>query len=188
MPGSAYVYARFARRWLQIDRLMASDGTIGDGFGASVAIRKAVIVVGAPGADLGLPDEGYGPPRGNVYVFLPHRRGWYQSQQLNDPSDENPIRDLGHEVSIGRNLLAVRVPDTRGLIRGEARVFVYDWSDRSFQLPQRVVAYEGLIPDIDMSGRQLILSRHDSGLFNYYVRGSASIYRFGPGSTATPGD
>jgi hypothetical protein len=135
------------------------------------------------------PDQdGEGPPRGNVYVFLPHRWGWYQSQQLNDPSDENPIRDLGHEVSIGRDLLAVRVPDTRGLTRGVARVFVYDWRDRSFQLPQRVAAYEGLIPDIDMSGRQLILSRHDAGVFNYYVRGSATIYAFGASSPATTRD
>jgi hypothetical protein len=188
-PGSTYVYAHFAHRWIQIDRLSASDGTVGDGFGAAVAIRNAVIVIGAPNADLGIPDEqGAGPPRGNVYVFLPHRRGWYESQQLNDPADANPIRGLGHEVSLGRDLLAVRVPDTSGLMRGEARVFVYDWKDRSFQLPQRVAAYEGLIPDIDMSGRQLILSRHDAGVFNYYVRGSATIYAFGASSPAAAED
>jgi hypothetical protein len=59
MPGLAYVYARFARYWIQIDTLAASDGTVGNGFGASVAIRNAVIVVGAPNADLGIPRSGW---------------------------------------------------------------------------------------------------------------------------------
>lgn len=189
VSGSAYVYLHLGHRWLQIDRVMASDGTVGDGFGTSVAIRNAVIVVGAPNADLRRADEeGYGAPRGNVYVFLPYRRGWYESQQLNAPSNENVIRDLGHEVSIGRDLLAVRVPDLRGLIRREDRVFVYDWIDRSFQLPQEIVRYEGYVPDIDMSGRSLIVSRHDAGFFNYYVRGSATIYVFDRGSPANAVD
>jgi FG-GAP repeat len=183
--GSAYVFLRWGNRWLQIARLMANDSTVQDGFGASVAIRRGVIVVGAPNADLGLPDdEAYGPVRGNVYVFLPSRGGWYQSQQLNALGDENAIRDLGHQVRLGRDLLAVRVPDLRGIIRGEDRVFVYDWEDRLFQFPHRVARYEGFIPDIDMSGRQLILSQHDAGIFTYYVRGSATIYRFGPSATA----
>lgn len=180
VSGSAYVYVQLAHHWLQIDRLMASDGTIGDGFGTSVAIRNGVIVVGAPNADLRREDdEGYGTPRGNIYVFLPHRRGWYQSQQLNDPSDESFVRDLGHDVSIGRDLLAVRVPDLRGLIRGEDRVLVYDWIDRSFQFPQEVARYEGYLADIDMSGQRLIVSRLETAFFNYYVRGGATIYVFG---------
>lgn len=183
VPGSVYVYVNFGRHWFQAGRLMASDGTVGDGFGTSVAIRKGVIVVGAPNADLGLEDEeGYGPPRGNVYVFRPHRHGWYESQRLNDPANELQVRDLGHEVRLGRGLLAVRVRDTRGLIRGEDRVLVYDWIDGLFQSPQEVARYEGFIPDIDLSGRKLIFSRHDAGVFNYYVRGSGSIVVFGQGS------
>ena len=180
VPGSAYVYIHLGQHWLQIDRLMASDGTVGDGFGTSVAIRNGVIVVGAPNADLRREDdEGYGAPRGNVYVFLPHRRGWYESQQLNDPSNESVVRDLGHDVSIGRDLLAVRAPDLRGLIRREDRVLVYDWIGRSFQFPQEVARYEGYLPDIDMSRRRLIVSRLENAFYNYYVTGSATIYVFG---------
>jgi hypothetical protein len=178
--GSVYVYARFGCRWQLIDRIMPVDGSVGDRFGASVDVRGRLIVVGAPHADLGVPDDwGNGPLRGNVYVFLPARHGWYEAQRLNALSDEFPIRDLGYKVRLGDDLLAVRVPDTRGLARGEDRVFVYDWSNGSFQFPQEVARFEGLIPNIDMSGRQLIYSLHHTEFFNYYVTGGATIVRFG---------
>jgi hypothetical protein len=178
--GSAYVYARFDCRWQLIDRLMPVDGTVADRFGASVDVRGRLIVVGAPRADLGLEDdEGYGRPLGDVYVFLPSRQGWYQSQRLNTISDGYAIRSLGYKVRLGRDLLAVRTPDLRGLARGEDRVFVYDWSNGSFQYPREVAIYEGHIPDIDMSGRQLIYSLHAAEFWSYYQTGSAKILRFG---------
>jgi hypothetical protein len=177
--GSAYVYARSGCRWQLTDRLMPADGTVGDRFGASVDIRNGLIVVGAPRADLGLDDdEGYGRPLGDVYVFLPSRHGWYQSQRLNTVSDGYAIRSLGYKVRLGRSLLAVRTPDLRGLARGEDRVFVYDWSNGSFQFPREVAVYEGHIPDIDMSGRQLIYSLHEVEFHTYYITGGAKILRF----------
>jgi hypothetical protein len=177
-PGVAYVYLRFGHVFIQIDRLMASDGTSADGFGASTAVRGGVIVVGAPGADLGVDDENYGRLRGNVYVFVPGRRAWHETQKLNDGSDPNPLPGIGSDVALGRDLLAVKVDDITGTIRGEDRVFVYDWIEGSFQQRQRVARFEGNIPDIDMSDRRLILSRHPAP-FIYYVTGSATIFTFG---------
>jgi len=182
-PGAAYVYAGAGRYWSRVDRLMASDATAGDAFGTSVAIRGRVIVVGAPRADLGLPEEGTGPLRGNVYVFRPASYGWYESQKINEPWMEFPMVGIGQNVSMGRGMLALFQNDNRFLIRNTQRALVYDWVDGSFQINQAVISNEdGLVPDIDMAGRSLIASSQNrpDNIGYYYVQGAADIFEFGP--------
>jgi hypothetical protein len=181
--GLAYVYLSIGRFLIPLDRLVASDGAPADGFGASVAVRKGIIVAGAPGADLGIDDESYGRLRGNVYVFAPGRRGWYEVQKLNDGTDPDPLPGIGSDVALGHDLLAIKADDITGTIRGEDRVFVYDRMHRIFQQRQQVARFEGNIPDIDMSGRRLIVSKHVTPVFTYYVTGSATIYTFGKANT-----
>lgn len=182
-PGAAYVYSGSGRHWFRADRLMASDATADDAFGASVAVRAGVIVVGAPRADLGLPEEGTGPLRGNVYVFRPAPYGWYESQKINEPWMEYPRVGVGQNVSMGRGLLALFQDDNRFLIRNTQRALVYDWVGGSFQYNREVISNEdGLVPDIDMAGRSLIASMQirPGGVGDYYVQGAARIFEFGP--------
>jgi hypothetical protein len=182
-PGAAYVYSRSASRWFRADRLMASDATADDAFGASVAIRAGVIVVGAPRADLGLPEEGTGPLRGNVYVFRPAQYGWYESQKINETWMEYPHVGVGQNVSMGRGMLALFQNDNRFLIRNTQRALVYDWVDGSFQINREVISNEdGRVPDLDMAGRSLIVSLQvlPGGVGYYYVQGAADIFEFGP--------
>ena len=49
--GAAFVYVFDGATWTQQARLLASDGTIADKFGTSVAISGDTIVVGAFNAD-----------------------------------------------------------------------------------------------------------------------------------------
>jgi len=180
-PGDAFVYLRFGRRWIQIDRLMASNATSSDRFGESVAIRAGIIVVGAPGADLGIPEVGTGPLRGNAYVFRPARYGWYESQKINEPGMEWPYVGVGSDVAMGRGLLALSQNDNYFQISNAHRVQVFDWVDGRFQSGQQVVYREDAgISDIDFAGRTLIASTAvpDSRWF-YYVFGDASILVFG---------
>ena len=186
-PGAAYVYSRSASHWFRAERLMASDATADDAFGASVAIRDGVIVVGAPRADLGLPEEGTGSLRGNVYVFRPAPYGWYESQKINEPWMEYPHVGVGQNVSMGRGLLALFQNDNRFLIRNTQRALVYDWVDGSFQYGRQIIGNEdGLVPDIDMAGRTLIASTQvlPGGVGYYYVQGAAGIFEFGPDEPA----
>jgi hypothetical protein len=182
-PGAAYVYSGSGHHWSKVDRIMASDATAGDAFGASVAVRSGVIVVGAPLADLGLPEEGTGPLRGNVYVFRRARIGWYESQKINEPWMEEPRVGVGRNVSIGRGMLALFQDDNRFLIRNTQRALVYDWVGGAFQFNRQVISMEdGIVPDLDMAGRSLIVStqvRPDNTGF-YYVQGDAGIFEFGP--------
>jgi hypothetical protein len=191
-PGAAYVYFQWGRHWLQVDRLMASDATAADGFGRSVATRGGLIVVGAPQADLGLPEEGTGPLRGNVYVFRPGRFGWHESQRINEPGTESPHVGVGANVALGRGLLALFQDDNLFQIRNAQRVLVFDWVDGSFQRVQQPISEEdGIVADLDMSGRTLIASTQvrPGGIDYYYVTGEAEILTFGfddPGATAQP--
>ena len=180
-PGTAFVYFQIGRRWIQIDRLMASDATAGDGFGESVGIRAGVIVVGAPGADLGIPEVGTGPLRGNAYVFRPSRHGWYESQKINEPGMEWPYVGVGADVAVGRGLLALSQNDNYFQISNAHRVQVFDWVDGRFQSGRQVVYREDAgISDLDFAGRTLIASMADPGSrWFYYVFGSATILVFG---------
>jgi hypothetical protein len=62
--GAVYVFRQSGGSWLQVAKLVASDGAVGDLFGSSVSVKGDTIVVGAPGADVsGAAD------RGAAYIF-----------------------------------------------------------------------------------------------------------------------
>jgi len=58
--GSAYVFKRSGTSWAQEDKLTASDGATGDGFGVSVSIDGYIILIGA------YADDSF---KGSAYVF-----------------------------------------------------------------------------------------------------------------------
>ena len=106
--GAAYVFVRDGNQWVQRQKLVSSDGGVGD-FGTSVAIRNGMILVGAPGVDV--PDWREGEmtsPEGKVYAFLPSRRGWYESQQLNN--DGQFYLAFGTNVALSRDLAVAVSP------------------------------------------------------------------------------
>ena len=76
--GSAYVFERNGLGdWIQVDKLLASDGVEGHGFGQSVGISGDRVVVGATG------DSEQGPYAGAAYVFERGVSGdWTQVDKL----------------------------------------------------------------------------------------------------------
>jgi choice-of-anchor B domain-containing protein len=75
--GGAYVFQRDGASWRQVARLTASDATLADSFGISVAIDGDLALVGAGGADSG---------RGAVYVFRADGSGrWSQAARIAAP-------------------------------------------------------------------------------------------------------
>lgn len=74
--GSAYVFTSHGGMWSQRQRLVAADGTAGDGFGGAVALSDTTALVAAP-------DFGQG---GAAYVFWDSQSGWSQGQEIL-PSD-----------------------------------------------------------------------------------------------------
>ena len=63
MQGAAYVFRQEGGEWIQHQKLVASDGQSGDGFGRIVVTHGGIILVGAPF------DEN--PDQGSAYLFTP---------------------------------------------------------------------------------------------------------------------
>jgi hypothetical protein len=75
--GAVYVFTRKGTTWSQTAELTANDGSAGDAFGTSVAIKGGTIVVGAP-------QHAVGPnaKQGAVYVFGKKKGAWTKTAEL----------------------------------------------------------------------------------------------------------
>jgi hypothetical protein len=181
-PDAAYVFVRQGRHWIERQKLQSSASSEAD-FGAAVAIRDRIIIVGAPRLDL--PDERSFFPEGDAFVYLPHRGTWFESQRLNPPLPELlPSGLFGSKVAMGRRLAAVAVPITAAdNIRPMSAVTLFDRSGAEFT-PAHTGFSAGpddeTIPDIDMSGRRLIAGQHESLRLNGLIRGRVVILEFAP--------
>ena len=74
--GSAYVYKWEGTSWVEVSKIIASDGDINDSFGEAVAIIGDYILVGAAG------DDDQGLNTGSVYVFQQQETGWREISKL----------------------------------------------------------------------------------------------------------
>ncbi len=74
--GSAYVFERVGGTWVQVNKLLASDGAADDSFGTSVAIDGDKAIVGAPG------DDPSGDSSGSAYLFARVGGHWMQVSKL----------------------------------------------------------------------------------------------------------
>ncbi len=97
--GAAYVFDQVGGTWIEEATLTAGNGEgcsatcgsgpyyiFGDTFGAGVATRKGLVVVGAPGASYPTAEpDGVGP--GTAYVFTGSGHSWTQQTELADPAE-----------------------------------------------------------------------------------------------------
>jgi len=125
--GLAYVFEGGGSNWVQTARLIPSDAAQGDGFGDSVAVDGARLVVGASNADLPT-----GGNQGVAYVFESPSPGvWVEVQKLSAPGTLNEY--FGFDVDLHGNTLLVgaTAANAVGYASGAAHMFQYDgvaWS------------------------------------------------------------
>lgn len=182
-PDGAYVFVRHGHRWIERQKLQ-SFGANGAGINAAVAIRDRIILAGAPGVEVSA--EPPAPvPDGVAFAYLPYRHGWFESQILNDPPALPELGSsgfFGAQIAMGRRLAAVVVPLSESdQIFNKSVLIGFDRVGEEFTLPRKVyeARYEdGSIPDIDMSGRQLILGDHEPRIPGSAVVGRVVILEF----------
>lgn len=88
----AYVFERSADgKWIQIQKLVASDKASGDNFGQSVSINGNYILIGAPGKDNSI---------GAAYIFKRNTSGIWAEEKKIVASDRNAGDRFGTSVSI----------------------------------------------------------------------------------------
>ena len=118
--GAAYVFMRSGTTWTEQQKLLASDGSLGDQLGWSVAVSGNTVVAGA-----NLDDIPNGGDAGAAYVFVRAGTTWTEQGRLL-ATDGATFDNFGHSVSVSGDVAVVGAPldDSRGTDTGAAFVFV----------------------------------------------------------------
>lgn len=193
--GLAYVYTHRGDRWKLTDTLAGSTAPAAD-FGSAVAIRKDVIVVGAPAEDMEEDSNFNFLAQGAGYVYL--RKGkdcgdgtWTLSQRIRpDPNVSGTYGELGFTVAVDGEHAAFGAPlSTQTLEPAPGVTLIYQKQGSQF-------VFEGKAPGISdgtsmaMSEKRLIVGTDEDfepfGLFE-----QATIVDFDPpvattGSSTSP--
>jgi hypothetical protein len=133
--GAAYVFVEPANGWgnmTETAKLVASDGYVGDNFGASIAISGSALVVGAPYASIGSNYQ-----QGASYVFVQPGNGWANmTQTAKLTSSDGAVADIfGDSVAMDENTVVIGASGASlsGMAyAGKAYVFVQPgsgWTD-----------------------------------------------------------
>lgn len=118
--GSVFMYDFDGLNWVKSQRLIASDASTGDHFGASLSLSASgtQVVIGAPSADT----------EGRVYVFEHNGISWVETQILT-PTNANVVNpSFGESVSlsVGRILIGSPLDNELNENSGAAYIFDYD--------------------------------------------------------------
>lgn len=97
--GSVYVFEREGDKWIERQKLRASDAASGAMFGFAVATNGEIIVIGAHRLST------TGPDAGAVCVFEREGGKWRQSAKLISPGDDDTA--FGRAVAIGDGYIVV---------------------------------------------------------------------------------
>ena len=65
-PGAVYIFQRDGAVWMEREKLLSSDGKLGDDFGLNLAMEGGTVVVGAPAQH---PNDPTGKDTGSAYIF-----------------------------------------------------------------------------------------------------------------------
>ncbi len=112
-PGAVFVFNKNRNDWTQSSQVMASDGTIGDRFGAAISADGNRLLVGAPQAN---------DRSGAAYIFERSRSGEWTEKGLFTITDESENSMLGSSVELKGDLAFVGAPNHAD---GKGAVLVY---------------------------------------------------------------
>ena len=173
--GSAYVYRFDGTGWVEDGSLTASDTTVGDRFGASVAVAGETAVVGAP------LDDDAGGEAGAAYVFRYDGVDWVEEAKLT-ASDAVPQDELGWSVAVDGDtaVIGAYLRDEADALTGAAYVFRYDgadWAEEAKLTASDADAVDRFGRSVAISGDTAVVgaSGNDDAGFS---SGSAYVFRY----------
>ena len=167
--GSAYVFNRVGGSWIETQKLTASDGTVGDHFGWSVAVSGSTIIVGALSDKIGANFF-----QGSAYVFNRHGESWVETQKLTG-SDGRRFDQFGWSVALSDS--TVLVGATGSLFQGAA--YVFNRRGGKWVEEQKLIASDGGTSDefgwsVAVSGSTIVVSAISTNQFE--LQGSAYVF------------
>lgn len=167
--GSAYVFNRVGGSWIQTQKLTASDGTVGDHFGWSVAVSGSTIIVGALSDKIGANFF-----QGSAYVFNRQGESWVETQKLTG-SDGRRFDQFGWSVALSDSTVVVGA--TGSLFQGAA--YVFNRRGGKWVEEQKLIASDGGTSDefgwsVAVSGSTIVISAISTNQFE--LQGSAYVF------------
>jgi hypothetical protein len=177
--GSTHVFVRSGGLWAHQAKLVASDESGGEQFGAAVGLSGDMAAIGAPF------DDDLGSDSGSMYVFERSGRVWSQVAKRR-PTDGESFDNFGVAVAIDGETILVGSPgdDDQGTDSGSAYAFTRDglrvWTEQAKLLPESGATFDSFGESIDMSGDVVVIGAprdddngSDSGSVFVFTRAGA---------------
>ena len=167
------------QNFIDEQKLIASDGALGDQFGHSVAISGTTVVVGAPDT-ISAHSE-----RGAAYVFNRQGGGWVEEQKLT-PSDGANENQFGWSVAVsGSTIVVGTFLDDFGNTDDQGAVYVFNRQGGSWVETQKLTASDGGESDqlgfsVAVSGSTIVAGA--VGVSGNSFRGAAYVFNRQGGS------
>jgi uncharacterized repeat protein (TIGR01451 family) len=140
--GSVYVFVRSGITWTQQAQLTASDGTLDDYFGISVALEGNTALVGASSDDVGSNTD-----QGSVYVFVRNENTWTQEAHLVAADGASSDR-FGYPVALsGDTALVGSTGDDVGANTDQGSAYVFVRSGTNWSQQAQLTASDGVSYD-----------------------------------------
>ena len=173
--GAVYVFRPEGTSWVEMQKLLASDGAALNHFGHAVALDGDVALIGAGGHQH---DDGSGT--GSAYVFRHNGSSWVQDQEL-IASDGAWQDGFGTSVSISGDVAVIGalLDDDNGGNSGSAYVFRYDPKTDTWIEEQKLLASDGAAGSFFGAAVGIDADTVVIGA-NGPTAGSAYVFRFDP--------
>jgi uncharacterized protein (TIGR03437 family) len=176
--GSVYVFVRSGGVWKQQQELTASDGTVNDRFGFTVAVSGDIAVVGASAKDINSKHA-----QGAAYVFVRSGGVWTQQQELT-AADGATLDQFGGAVAVsGNTVLIGAFYKTVGSNAEQGAAYVFVQSGAAWTQQQELTATDGAAKDhlgysVSLSGDTALIGAPDrttgKGAAYVFVRSSGA--------------
>jgi hypothetical protein len=134
--GSVYVFRWNGSSWVEDQKLLATDGDAGDGFGRYVDIKGSLAVVGAH------LDDDNGDASGSAYVFRNNGINWVEEQKLT-ASDGAAGDRFGFTPSISGDVVVVGAPYDDDIGDGSGSAYVFRYNGINWVEEQKLIASDG---------------------------------------------
>lgn len=169
--GSAYIFGSSGGGWVEQAHLIAADGESDDYYGASVAVDRNTIVIGAPGGNQGANFLTVGA----AYVYVKAADWAQQAKLFASDGEEDDV--LGTTVAIDNDTIIAGAPgdDINGNFN-QGSAYVFERRGTTWTRQAKIIDERGLAMDsfgaVGISGDKIIVG----------ARGSENIPRSAPAS------
>lgn len=169
--GAAYVYEFIGSKWVQVAKLMASDGSENDFFGSAVSISGDRALVSASGPQ-------------TVYVFDFNGVMWSETAQL-VASDGEPDDRFGRTLQLSGDRALIGAPHTPWEFGpGAAYIFDYDgsaWIETAKLLASDGESRDGFGGSVNLSGDRAFVGATGADINNgnnTFISNVGAVYIF----------